>query len=307
MPWYSRWQNVFRSERLNCELDDELQHHLAQAADDLIASGMSEKEALSAARRRLGNYALQKERTRDVNIAVWLDSLRGDLAYGLRQLKSSPGFAAIAILSLALGIGANTAIFQLVNAIRLKELPVRNPQELTLVDFEDGATRPGSWFNESAVATSAEWDQIRTQQQAFSGILAWSGTRFNLANGGEPRYAHGLYVSGDFFRVLGVNPVIGRTLTTEDDTKTCNAGAVLSYAYWQREFSGDPAVLGRPISLDGFPVQVIRSHSGIVFRTRSGDSIRRCGAALCRPAYGFGSHWPGRDARRILAGYHGAT
>src|ERR1700679_4004574 len=119
MSWYSRCQNVFRPERLNCELDDELQHHLAQAADDLIASGMSEKEAWSAARRRLGNYGLQKERTRDMNVAAWLDSLWADLTYGVRQLKSNPGFTTIAIVSLALGIGANTAILQLVNSIRL--------------------------------------------------------------------------------------------------------------------------------------------------------------------------------------------
>ena len=257
MPWYSRWQNVFRSERLNCELDDELQHHLAQTADDLVASGMSEKDAWRAARRRLGNYGLQKERTRDMNIAAWLDSLRADLTYGLRQLKSSPGFASIAIVSLALGIGANTAIFQLVNSIRLKTLPVKNPHELVLIDFEQGAARSGSWSGDDAMATSGEFDRIREQQQAFSGVLAWNITRFNLTNGGEPRYAHGLFVSGDYFRILGVNAVLGRTLTAQDDTKTCNAGAVISYPFWQREFGGDSSALGRTVSLNGLSLPVI--------------------------------------------------
>ena len=289
MPWYSRWQNVFRSERLNCELDDELQYHLAQATDDLVASGMSETEAWCAARRRLGNYSLQKERTRDMNIAAWLDSLRADLAYGVRQLKSSPGFAAIAILSLALGIGANTAIFQLVNAIRLKTLPVKNPHELALVDFEDGSTRSGTWFSDEAVASSAEWDQIREQQQAFSGMIAWSATRFNLANGGEPRYAQGLFVSGDFFRVLGINAVFGRTLTAQDDTKTCNAGAVISYPYWQREFGGDRAVLGRSVSLNGlsFPVIGITPESffGLEVGSQFDIAVPLCADVLVDPAH----------------------
>src|ERR1700678_1668262 len=130
MPWYRRWRNVFRSEDLDDDLRTELEHHLAETADRLVSSGMPQTEALREARRRLGNYAIQKERTRDMNVAAWLDAARADIVYGLRQLKSSPGFAAVAVLSLALGVGANTAIFQLVNAIRLKTLPVSNPWEL---------------------------------------------------------------------------------------------------------------------------------------------------------------------------------
>jgi hypothetical protein len=138
-----------------------------------------------------------------MNVAAWLDAIRADIVYGLRQLKSSPGFAGIAVLSLALGIGANTSIFQLVNAIRLKTLPVVNPWELVFIDFEPGATRAGWWPTRGATMTYPEWDQIRAQQQAFSGVFAWSAARFNLASGGEPHWAVGLYVSGDFFRQLG--------------------------------------------------------------------------------------------------------
>ncbi|MGH9630830.1 MAG: ABC transporter permease [Bryobacteraceae bacterium] len=109
----------------------------------------------------------------------------------------------------------------------------------------------------SAEFTYAQWEQIRAHQQAFSGVLAWSAARFNLARGGEARFAEGLYVSGDFFRQLGVDAILGRTLTAKDDSAACNPGAVLSHAFWLREFGGDPGVLGRTLSLDGYSIPVI--------------------------------------------------
>src|SRR5579875_2880347 len=141
MSWSRRLRNVFREKRLEDELDSELQFHLAETTDRLVASGMPENEARQEARRRLGNYSIQKERTRDVNITGWLDQTRANFIYGLRQLRLNPGFTAIAVASLSLGIGANTAIFQLVNAIRLKTLPVRNPQELVSIVFQPGDPR----------------------------------------------------------------------------------------------------------------------------------------------------------------------
>jgi len=187
-----------------------------------------------------------------------LESIMQDVRYGLRQLKQSPGFTLTAVLSLALGIGANTAIFQLVDAIRLKMLPVSNPRELVSIDFERNSTRSGWFSTRSARLTYAQWEQIRAQQQAFTGVLSWSAARFNLASGGEARYAEGLYASSEFFRQLGVNAVLGRTFTAEDDNESCSsAGAVLSYAFWQREFGGDRGVLGRAIRLDGYSLPVI--------------------------------------------------
>ena len=185
-------------------------------------------------------------------------SILQDITYGFRQLRRSPGFAITAALSLALGIGANAAIFQLVDAIRLKLLPVRNPQELAMIDFEKGSHRSGNFSSRSANLTYAQYDAIRTQQQAFTGVLGWSAHRFNLAPGGEARFAEGLYVSGNFFALLGVNPLIGHTFTAQDDTAACpDPGAVLSYGFWQREFDGDPAALGRTVSLDGHPIPII--------------------------------------------------
>jgi len=185
-------------------------------------------------------------------------SILHDVRYGLRQLRKSPGFTLAAVLSLALGIGANTAIFELVNAIRLKMLPVRNPQELVAIDFERNSLLAGWFSSRSARITYAQWDQIRAQQQAFTGVLAWSAARFNLATGGEARYAEGLFVSGDFFRTLGVNAVVGRVFSAEDDSDACgNPGAVISHAFWQREFGGDAGVLTRAIRLDGHPIPIV--------------------------------------------------
>ena len=187
-----------------------------------------------------------------------LDTFAQDVRYGIRQLGQSPGFTLVAVLSLALGIGANTAMFQLVDAIRLKRLPVAEPQELASIGWQKNSRRAGWWSSRSANFTYAQWQEIQKRQEAFSGVLAWSATRFNLADSGEARYAEGLYVSGDFFHILGVNAHVGRTIVKEDVTEACgNAGAVLSYAFWQREYGGDPGVVGRTISLEGFPVPVI--------------------------------------------------
>ena len=180
-----------------------------------------------------------------------------DLRYAARQLRANPGFTAVAVLSLALGVGANSAIFQLVDAVRLRALPVANPQELVTIDFAKGSSRSGSWSTRSARLTSVLWEQVHGLTEPFAATVAWSATRFNLAQGGEARYAEGQYVSGDFFRVLGVQPWIGRTFTADDDRPGCGTpGAVVSYAFWQRELGGDRAALGRELSLDGrrFPL-----------------------------------------------------
>lgn len=257
MPWYRRWWNVFREDALSTELDAELAYHLAETTDRLIEQGMPEAEALRAARRQLGNYTIQKERTRDMNLATWLDQLRADVVYGIRQLKQSPGFTAVAVLSLALGIGANTAIFQLVNAVRLKLLPVKDPQQLVVVDWNKDSARAGSWSTRSANFTYPQWDVLRAQQKAFSEMIAWSASPFDLTSGGEPRFAQGLFVSGSFFPVLGVGAELGRTLSAADDRGSCNVAAVISHAFWQREFGSDPNILRHRLTLNGYPVSVI--------------------------------------------------
>lgn len=152
-----------------------------------------------------------------------LESIVQDVRYGVRQLKQSPGFTTIAVLSLALGIGANTAIFQLIDVIRLKMLPVHNPQELVSVDLAKGSSRSGWFSSRSARLTYAQWEVVQAEQRAFSGVLAWSADRFDLTSGGEARFAEGLFVSGGFFRELGVNAVVGRTFTAQDDSEACGS------------------------------------------------------------------------------------
>ena len=180
-----------------------------------------------------------------------------DIRFGLRQLRLNPVFTAVAVLSLALGIGANTAIFQLIDAIRLSSIPASNPQELAYLDYAKGSTRMGWWSSRSSNFTSANWDSLRRNQQAFSDLIAWSAKDFNLTVSGKARYADGLFVSGNFFRALGARPIVGRVFADSDDTPGCGAqAAVISYSFWQSEFAGDPAVTSRQVRLDGnlFPI-----------------------------------------------------
>jgi putative ABC transport system permease protein len=180
-----------------------------------------------------------------------------DLRFGLRQLRLNPLFTLVAVLSLALGIGANTAIFELIDAIRLRALPVKNPEELAYLDYVKGSRRSGWWSTRSATFTSANWDSIRRHQEAFSEMVAWSAKEFNLSLEGKARYAEGLFVSGNFFGALGARAAVGRLFTAEDDQPGCGSpAAVIGYSFWQSEFAEDPAVTSRTVRLDGrlFPI-----------------------------------------------------
>ncbi|HWW86631.1 MAG TPA: ABC transporter permease, partial [Vicinamibacterales bacterium] len=223
------------------------------------ARGMSPREARLAAIRKLGNRTLVREEIYQMNTVALIESLWRDLRYALRSLRLSPGFAIVAILSLALGVGANAAIFRLLNTVRLRTLPVKDSQEL--VEVRIGETpngRTGHFRSRNPQLTNPLWELIRERQQAFSSAFAWADVRFNLTSGGEARYAIGLLASGEFFNTLGVRPVIGRTLTPGDDRRGCSSPpAVLSYGFWQREYAGDPAVLGRPLMLSGHEYQVV--------------------------------------------------
>jgi len=181
-----------------------------------------------------------------------------DLRHAFRLLRLSPGFAIISVLTLALGIGANTAIFQLIDSVRLRTIPVKNPQELGTIRIADRHWGSGQFSSQYSQLTFAMWEQIRKRQEGFAEIAAWSDQRFNLATGGEVRKAKGIRVSSDFFRVLGVEPILGRLLGPEDDQPGCGAsGANISYAFWQRNFAGDSSVVGKRLTLDGISFEVL--------------------------------------------------
>ncbi|MEO7042611.1 MAG: ABC transporter permease, partial [Gemmatimonadaceae bacterium] len=246
MSWFARIRNVFGSGQLSDDLDRELSFHLAEKADDLVAHGMNPEVARREARKRFGNYGLQKETTRDRDIFRWLETLLGDLRYAIRTLRSAPGFALVAILSLALGIGANTAIFSLINAVMLKSLPVSHPEELVMVLRDSSQT-----------ATNPIWEYIRDHQNVFSHALAYSAADFNLASAGQARRITGDWVSGDFFPALGVRAVLGRTLLPSDDVRGCPAVATISDSFWRSEYGGSEGVIGKTARLDGHPFQIV--------------------------------------------------
>ena len=248
MAWFNRLLNALHGERLSSDIDRELAFHITEKTDELKARGFSDEAALHEARRRFGNYTNQKEQTRAVNLHGWLDTLMADLRYAFRALRKSPTFAFVAIASLALGIGANTAIFSLLDAVILKSLPVRAPNELLRV------VEKGSDFG---VFTNPLWEELRNRQDVFSHAFAYGSAEFNLAKGGETDPVSGAFVSGDFFNTLGVAPAAGRLLTIADDRRGCAPVAVLSHAFWRRRFAGDPAIAGKLISLNGKDFQVI--------------------------------------------------
>ena len=197
-----------------------------------------------------------------------------DFRYAGRTFLLNKSFFAIATLSLALGIGANTAIFQLLDAVRLRGLPVQHSEELAEVQIaKNDHCCSGNFSDRHPNLTYAQWEQIQERQQAFASVFAWGDNRFNLAKGGEPRFADGMWVSGDFFRTLGVRPLLGRVLNGDDDRKGCGSvSAVISYAFWQKEFGGDMSAVGKQISLDGHPADVVGITAANFFGVEVGRS-----------------------------------
>jgi putative ABC transport system permease protein len=251
-----RLWRYFRRKHWDREREAEIQAHLQIETDEFIGRGMPPEEARHAARRKLGNVTRIREEIHEMNSLGFLETLGQDLKYALRMLRLNPGFTLVAVLSLALGIGANTAIFQLLDAVRLRSLPVANPEELYEVKLVTNG-RSGAFPNRYPRMTNAIWEQIRGHQEAFSSIFAWGDWSLDLSRGGQVQRAAGIWVSGDYFRTLQVRPLAGRLISGNEDRRGCAAVAVLSYAFWQRQFGGAASVVGSTLSLDTHPVEVI--------------------------------------------------
>lgn len=286
------WTRFFRRARWDAERARELEAHLQIETDENVARGMAPGEARIAAQRTLGNALHIREEIYTMNTIGFLDTLWQDVRFGLRLLRRTPGFTAVAVLSLTLGIGANTAIFQIIDAVRLRVLPVPHPEELAEVRIAMPRNRAGNFFGRYAELTHPQWEQIRARQEAFSGLLAWSPTQFDLTTGGVVRRAQGIYVSGTYFEVLGIGAERGRVITAADDHPGCDgSGAVISHAFWQREYGGDSQVVGRTVRLDGHAFDIIGvtppAFTGIEVGRSYDVAVPICAAALLQPDAGM--------------------
>jgi putative ABC transport system permease protein len=251
MSWIKR---LLGRRRLYTDLSQEIREHLSEKIEELVASGMSREEATHAARREFGNAALIEERGREVWQWPSIESFVADVRYALRMLGKNPGFTAVAVLTLALGIGANTAIFSLFDAVMLRYLPVQKPEEVVLLQWHDPVRG-----NDDSRFSNPLWEQLRDRQDVFSGVLAagWGQEDFDLAQGGQVQNVNGLYTSGSYFGVLGVRPAIGRLFNAADDRSGCPSLAVLSYGFWQTHFGGEPNAVGKVLSVNHHPFQII--------------------------------------------------
>ena len=249
---------LFRRRYWDEERARELNSYLEEEIADNLARGKSADEARRAAYRKLGNPTRIREEIYTMNSFGFLESLWQDLHYGARLLRRNPTFAVVAVLTLALGTGANTAIFQLVDAVRLRPLPVDRPEQLAEVRIVQAPNgRTGTFIGRWPMLSYPLYLKLRAEQQAFSGLAAWGSTSFDLAQGGEQRAAEALWVSGNFFEVLGVRPAAGRLIAPNDDVRGCAGTAVLGHAFWQREYGGAPSAVGSTLLLDGHRFDVI--------------------------------------------------
>jgi predicted permease len=254
-------RSVFRRAQVEAELAAELRFHLDQQIEENIAAGMSPDEARHAALRAFGGVEQIRERCREMRGNRWLEQLVQDLAYALRTFRRSPTFTVVAVLSLALGIGANTAIFSLINALLLRQLPVQEPERLVAVGDPSRVGSLSTGNVRSDLMSVPMYEEIRDQNHVFSSVFA-SGRVGRLSAGiepsGEPESARGRLVSGNYFSVLGVRAVRGRTFTAQEDGAPGSAPiVVISHAYWKRRFAQDPQVIGRRITLNNHPFTII--------------------------------------------------
>jgi predicted permease len=245
---------LFRRRRAEGELDAELPEFLDSAIEDKMRAGMSRESATRAARRELGSAPAVKDHVRDVGWENIIETTWQDVRYAARTLRRSPGFTVVAVLSLALGIGANTAIFSLINTLMLRSLPVSHPEQLVeLLSRYPGEPRLSSF-------SWRHYEHFRDHNQSFSDLLAVSRARVQVTGeGSEAETIDGEYVSGNFFTALDVRPALGRVIDGQDDQlgSATAASAVVSWSYWTNRLRADPAIIGKAIVVNGAPATVV--------------------------------------------------
>src|SRR5262245_39059387 len=259
MSWLSRLTNAFRPSSVDRALDEEAAFHLECRINELVAAGLTPKEAEAQARRAVGNRLRLREESRDVKLFPWLVDCRQDARVAVRVRRAAQIVTGVAMLSQALGIGANTAIFSRVNSLLLRTLPVADPERLVVLSTDVARGSTPVW-------NYGLWDEMRARAtQMFDGAVAWSGgdtrDRLNLSTAdGEGQTVDGAYVSGDFFATLGVPALRGRTFTAADDVRGGGPDgpvAVISYGMWQGRFGGNANVIGTALVIERIPFTII--------------------------------------------------
>jgi len=286
--WF-KW--IAKPQRLEDEMETEVQFHIESYAADLVRSGVPQQEAKRQAHIEFGGIESHKDAVRaSLGLRLW-GELCADLRYGARMLCKNPAFTTLVVLTLALGIGANTAIFSLIDAVMLRMLPVQQPEQLMLLKWAS-QSQPGttprflrslsgdSYQDHTGRFTSTSFsypifEEIqRGAPNLYSGVLAFADAdKLNLGVNGEAGLAVGEYVSGDYFSTLGVRPALGRTISASDDAVGANPAMVISYGYWTQRFGRDPSVLGKRITVNGIPFTLAGVTPREFFGIQPGSSI----------------------------------
>jgi predicted permease len=263
----SRVRGLLRRGRLDADLDDEVRAHLDLLAAEYERRGMSHGEARAAARRAFGGVDQMKEIYRDRRGFPWIEDAAQDVRYAVRVLIASPGFAAVAILTLALGIGANTAIFSLLDAVMLRSLPVQRPHELVVGSYVvDG--------RDQHPVAAYQFRALRARRDVLADLAAFRPLPLAVNHRGESDWVIGQLVSGNYHSVLGVRAVLGRTLTSADDAVQGSGDfAVISYGYWQRRFGGALTVIGESLQVNGHTVTIVGVTERDFFGTEPGRAV----------------------------------
>jgi hypothetical protein len=252
---WSRVWSFFQKRQRDTELDAELKAHLELAVEDNVNQGMPLEEARRRALVRFGGVQQAKEQQRESRGLPWLDILLQDLRYTMRTLRRDRGFAVVAVLILALGIGANIVVFSVVNTILLRPLPFQDPQRLVWIAPADASGLSASTYSADA------YDDLLAQNRSYEDVTGYyafsTSDNLKLAGRGDPTPVTGIGVVGNFFHVLGVEPELGRGFTADEARKGGRAVVLLSHPFWQRQFGGDRAIVGKAITLSGVPTTVV--------------------------------------------------
>src|SRR5580704_3162222 len=250
MTMLSEWRNktvlrfkaLFHRKQLDLDMEDEVAFHLSMAEQKNLENGLGPKESFHAARRQFGNYSQAKQRSRDMWTFVAFEGVLRDIRFGIRMLVKNPGFTLVAVLTLALGIGANTAIFSVINGVLLSPLPYKDPERIV-------AMRPND--------SPPNLVDIQRETRSFSQGGGINVNNMDYTSGTEPVQVRGGYVNAGFLETLGVPPMLGRIISPEEDVKGGPRFVVMSYPFWQNFLSSDAQVLGKTIALSGNDYTVI--------------------------------------------------